>query len=880
MRDSTDGRVAVFLPVCLVLGCSLSQAQNIITTLAGTRFIFPADGIAATNAPVGTVSGVSADRRGNIYFSDLFTDRVYRVDGNGILTTYAGSGTQGYSGDGGPATSAALFNPRTLVLDASGNLYICDAGNSLIRRVSPAGIISTVAGNGQAGFSGDGGPATSASFGTTSRMALDSAFNIYISDPDNHRIRRVTADGVMRTFAGNGINTSAGDGGPALQASFETPAGLAFDPAGNLYVADSDANRVRKITVNGTISTVAGTGAGVEAGDGGPATQARLNSPAGVAVDANLGLLIADQGGSRIRRVDSITGLISTIAGTSEVGLTGDGGAAASATLYGPVDLFVSSGSPAGQVVLIADAANFRVRSIANGILSTVAGNGNYGYTGDGGISTNATLPAPDGIAIDPSGNVNVCDRFANRVRTINPFDIINLTAGTGRPGYSGDGGRATAAMLVDCDGIAADASGNLYVADTRNRRIRKVSSSGTITTLAGTGDNDFSGDLGPAVSADLSNPQGVAVDAQGNVYIADTGNDRIRKVTPVGIITTIAGNGSTGFAGEGVPATSAQLNGPSRVALDPAGNIYFTDNGNNVVRRISTAGIIRTVAGNGQYGFSGDGGPATSAMLANPIGLAIDLSGGILIADADNRRVRRVDPAGVITTIAGNGNATLSGDGRSPLATGFGSPADVAVDAAGNIYVADQADGRVRRIQPAPSSLVLSATGMSFIAAVDAPSVATRTLRILNGGAGTIGWSAVTSVLSGPANWLSVSPSQGTSTNNSTTDLIGVSVNPAGLAPGSYYGRIQVASPGVANSPRFVTVVLNVLGTSQTSVPSVDPASFLFTAAAGGANPAGQTLTISEVHGAAVQFTCEHRLWQCNPVADRDACRGERVPE
>jgi len=785
------------------------QAQTIITTLAGSRFVFPSGSLPALNAPVGNVGGVTEDPQGNIYFSDLTTNRVFRVDGNGILTTYAGSDTVGYAGDGGPATSAALFNPRGLVFDASGSLYICDSANYRIRRVSAAGIISTVAGNGTAGFSGDGGPATAASFGGLTRIALDSALNIYISDPDNHRIRRVNAaNGVIQTFAGNGTNASTGDGGPALQASLESPAGLAFDQANNLYVADMGANKVRKIVANaaGTVSTVAGTGFGNEAGDGGLATQAHLNAPAGVALEGtgpNAALLVADQFASRIRSINLSTGIISTIAGTlNQVGMTGDGGPAVNASLYAPTDLFVSAGT-SGPVVLIADLGNFRVREIANGILSTIAGNGNFRYAGDGGAGTNANLPGPDGVVIDSSGNVDVCDTFANRVRTINVFGIINMTAGTNMTGFGGDGGPATAALLVDCQGIALDGAGNLYIADTHDRRIRKISAAGIISTVAGTGIDGFSGDGSQAVNAELGNPEGVAVDGQGNLYIADTANNRIRRVTPSGIITTVAGNGSAGYAGDGGFSTGAELNGPARIALDTVGNIYFTDNGNNVVRRVLTDGVINTVAGNGQYGFEGDGGQATAAMLANPIGLTIDASGGILIADADNLRIRRVDPDGTIATIAGNGTDALAGDGRPPLSTGFGSPADVAVDAAGNIYITDQADGRVRRIQPKPSSIVLSDTGLTFTAAVDGVAGQTRTVNILNGGAGTIGWSASVSVLAGgTANWLTVSPSQGTSTNTTASSPLTLTVNIGGLAPGDYYGRVQIASPGVATRP------------------------------------------------------------------------------
>ncbi len=343
-------------------------------------------------------------------------------------------------------------------------------------------------------------------------------------------------------------------------------------------------------------------------------------------------------------------------------------------------------------------------------------------------------------------------------------------------------------------------------------------------------------------------------MDKTGTLYIADTQNSRVRKVTPDGTITTFAGNGANGFAGEGVPATAAQLSLPTRVTVDANGNVFFSDRGNDTIRRV-TSGIINTVAGTGTSGFSGDGGPAESAMVANPAGLAVDNAGALYFADSNNRRIRRVDTNGIISTFAGNGFNSISGDGRAPTLAGIGFPVDVAFDPVGNMYITDRG-GRIRRVQPTPSSIVLSQTGFIFSGAIDAGSISPKTLTILNAGAGSIDWNVASRTIAGNTTWLQISPPQGSSTSTAPSTPVTVSVNPSGLAAGNYYGQLRITSPGVANSPRFVTVVLRVLAASQTSGPAVVPSGFLFHGTAGGVNPPAQTLMISELHGSALTWT------------------------
>jgi hypothetical protein len=477
------------------------------------------------------------------------------------------------------------------------------------------------------------------------------------------------------------------------------------DTAGSLYIVDMQNSRIRKVTADGMISTVAGGGFG---GDGGPATAAQLNYPYGIAVDAVGNLFIAD--GNCIRKVTA-DGVISTVAGSRIPGFSGDGGLAASAKLSSPQGVAVDT---VGNL-FIADSANCRVRKVTpTGVISTVAGGGTWGFRGDGGPATSAQLDHPYGVAVDAAGNLFIADTDNNRIRKVTPAGMISTVAGNGFGGRGGDGHPATSAELYSPSSVAVDAAGNLFIADTGNHLVRKVTPGGVINTIAGNGFAGFDGDGGPATSATLCLPAGVAVDTAGNLFVADDCNSRIRKVTPAGVISTVAGNGDPGFSGDGGPATSAKISNPWGVVLDTAGNLFIADTWNNRIRKVTAAGSISTVAGYGSFGFSGDGGPATSAQLQYPSAVAVDEAGNLFIADSRNYRVRKVTTAGTISTVAGSGTWGFSGDGGSATSAQLSYLRGVAVDTAGNLFIAD-GNHRIRKVSGGPSvsiNLTLSAGG------------------------------------------------------------------------------------------------------------------------------------------------------------------------
>jgi sugar lactone lactonase YvrE len=681
--------------VCLV---SVTTAHGqVIQTFAGGA---ANDGRTATQIALAIPFGAAVDASGNIYIAETLMNRIRRVSAtSGIVTTVAGTGTAGFSGDGGPATAATMSTPLAVAFDHAGNLYIVDNDNARVRRVDAASqIITTFAGGGIPGVLGEGGPATAAGI-TPAAIAFDASDNLFIADPVSNRVRRVdAATRIITTVAGTDRGF-AGDGGPATAAKFDSIRGLAFDSAGNLFIADTINERVRRIdAATKVISTVAGTGVIGYSGDGGPATAAMLALPQSVAVDGAGNLYIADTDNARIRKVDATTHTISTVAGTGTGGFSGDGGPASAAV----VSFTTSVTLDASGNLYITDTGNLRIRKIdrITNVINTVAGG-----SGDNVPATAAVLLGPRDVAVDAAGNVYIADQANHRIRRVDALTrVLTTVAGTGTGGFSGDGGPATAAKLYSPFGVVLDARNNIYVADDDNYRVRRVDGvTGTITTLAGNGTNGFSGDGGPATLASLGEVSAVAVDASANVYIADPGNARIRKVDPAGVITTVAGGGNA--QGDGGPATSAIVFA-SAIATDAAGNLYIAESGPGLIRKVdAVTKIITTVAGGGPFNATEEGLPATAATLRSPNGIAVDSAGNLYISESRGNRVRKVSAATkTIVTIAGNGTAGFLGDGGAATAAQLNDPNGLRVDAAGTIYIADRGNNRIRVVSAIPA--------------------------------------------------------------------------------------------------------------------------------------------------------------------------------
>ncbi len=520
---------------------------------------------------------------------------------------------------------------------------------------------------------------------------MDSGGNVYVADYKNFTIRKITPGGVTTTLAGMaGVSGSADATGTA--ASFSYPSGVAVDIAGTVYVADAGNDIVRKILSNGVVTTLAGT-AGLSGSADGVGSAARFGSLNGLAVDGAGNVFVADQWNDTIRKITP-AGAVSTLAGTPGAqGSPGNQGFAdgigSAAQFYFPAGVAVDGSGN----IFVTDGSNDLIRKVTYaGVVTTVAGSAWSNGDADG-TGTTARFNFPIGTAIDHAGNVYVCDSANDTIRKITPAGVVTTIAGTANVAGSADG-VGSAALFSGPFGVAVDSADNVYVSDDGNSTIRKITPAGVVTTFAGTAGNYGSTD-GAGASAAFRNPSGLTVDSTNNLFVADFSNNTIRKITTSGVVTTVAGTAGSGGSADGTGA-AAQFYGPEYVAIDAANSLYVTDTINRTIRKITPAGTVTTLAGTpGVYGSEDGTGP--SAQFYNPNGLAVDNNGNLYVADGGNHIIREISPTGVVTTVGGKASVIGSADGLGTAAD-FNRPTGIAIDPAGNLYIADYDNHSIRK--------------------------------------------------------------------------------------------------------------------------------------------------------------------------------------
>ncbi|MEY3221014.1 MAG: hypothetical protein RIT27_2371 [Pseudomonadota bacterium] len=689
------------------------------------------------------IYSIAFDRQNNAYIADNEKHQIIKLDANGKLTTFAGTGIAGFSGDGELATKAQLNMPTKVLVDSVGNVYVSEGKNHTVRKIDVSGIITTVAGTGIAGFSGDGGSAKLAQLKAPWSLAIDKSGNLYIADAGNYRLRKVDPNGIISTVLGNGTKAYVGDGGAANSAQTGWIEDLAIDSQNSLYLADLDFHQLRKIDKLGMVNAFAGRGTAGYAGDGGAANLATLNSPSALAVDFADNVYIGENGNATVRKI--ITHLRQGLT----IRLAGSGFGKVTAPIGGGIG--IDCGSHCIDYYLTGESINLTATAnegsvfmgwggdcsglrnpftisvdisktctatfdippqpVAQGQTYTIAGNGTSGFSGDGGAAVSAQLRFPSGLAMDSQNRLYIVDSLNNRIRRIEN-GVITTFAGSGSYGFGGDGGSAINAQFRNPTAMAFANDGSVLIADSNNHRLRKIDANGVISTIAGGDQLGSGGDNGAATAAQLNLPQGVAVDRLGNLFIADTNNHRIRRIDTSGRITTFAGTGAAGLSGDGGFAALAQLNQPTSVRINAVGEIFIADSGNHCVRKIDSSGIIRTIAGRGVSGFAGDNALAINALLNYPRGISFDHDGNVYFADTNNHRLRKVDLTGKISTLAGIGSAGFAGDGSTALSVLFNNPSDILIDSSGNLFVSDYANQRVRRIDAHLPRLNIHKTG------------------------------------------------------------------------------------------------------------------------------------------------------------------------
>ena len=709
-----------------------------VTTLAGSAGESgSADGTGAA-ARFDLPQGIACDTAGNVYVGDWNSNTVRKIDPGGQVTTFAGSPGNPGSADG-TGSAASFYNAGALACDAAGNVYVADFTGNTVRKITPAGVVTTLAGSAPSSGSDDGIGST-ARFNCPQGIACDAAGNLYVADTYNNAVRKVTPAGEVTTLAGSpGIQGSADGTGSA--ARFYWPTGIACDAAGNVYVADYGNDTIRRITPSGVVTTVAGS-VGVQGSADGTGSVASLSHPEGVACDAVGNLYIADFMNDTIRKAvcpATAGGFIRVIRSSGgTIALAGQTGAAPAAVpiQHGDVQAFtitpdadhhivdvlvdgISQG-PLATFYTFSDVtadhtitATFAADQVA--LTLTTVGQGSVAKAPDQaaydpGSSVTLTANAGPGYVFsgwsgDASGSTSPLTVTMDSAKSVtatfvvDPATLLHVTTLAGSVGVSGGAdGTGDASSFNRPAGLACDPAGNVYVADQSNHTIRRVTPAGVVTTVAGSAGETGSAD-GAGSAARFSFPQAVTCDAAGTVYVADYNNHTIRKITPAGAVTTFAG--SPGLSGAvDATGTAARFANPSGVACDATGNVYVADFNNQTIRKITPAGVVTTMAGS--PGFQGDiDGTGGAARLSLPSGVACDPDGNVYFTELTSCAVRKITPTGVVTTVAGSAGRSGSIDGVGSAAR-FNFPFAVTCDAAGNAYVADANNHTIRRVTPA----------------------------------------------------------------------------------------------------------------------------------------------------------------------------------
>jgi sugar lactone lactonase YvrE len=659
--------------VCLALPLSISAQNYKVETIAGFG-TFAGDGGPATAALV-SPGAVVVDGNGTIYVADSQNYRIRRIDTSGNISTLIGKSYGTFFGDNGPAIDSGMSTAASLALDSSGNLYFTDDANQRIREITTSGTLLTIAGNGTCGTTTAGTKATQAPLCDVESIAVDGQGRVYFGSES--QVWMVATDGNLVLIAGNGNFASSGNGGPAVSAGIGYPGSLAFDAGGNLYIADQSNFEIRQVTADKVIHTA---------------------------------VIVTSTNSTTIALAADSSGTLFYATGTKTV-FKLQGSPVAVATLTGTNDATFLAVDRSGALYL-SSSTDQRLLKVSNGSIAVIAGA--YPFDVDPlpnqARSVHLHLnPLLIGLAVDAAGNVYFPELDGDLTQRVDKVTPAGTMSALNTPAKLPTGGNFTV------QAVAISPMGQIYFSTFT--QVYRLEPGGTVTLIAGApGFPSAVGDGGPATAARISNPSSLAFDASGNLYITEPFDSRVRKVTPQGTISTFAGTSHAGYSGDGGPATLASVSTPVDVKTDSNGNVFIADLTASVVRKVATNGIITTVAGNGTKGFSGDGGPPTQAMLSGAAAIALDPSGNLFIADhpsaastispaTDNNRIRMVNTSGVITTLAGP-HPGYNGEGFPASAAALGDPVALATDAQGNLYMNESGSQRIRKLTPVATAV------------------------------------------------------------------------------------------------------------------------------------------------------------------------------